>query len=163
MQEEYAAICDISKEEIETQMVDDIRLLAEKMGVPANEMKKMIEMLRKYNVKLSEIGARELPSITFDTPTERMRTLNPLLYQSGYITIKGYKPLLNLYLLDIPNKEVRLGLVESLLPEYIECRCRHAADRLERISRPLRLVRTAGSESHHQLRQQATYAGGLED
>lgn len=38
----------------------------------------------------------------------------PLLYQSGYITIKDYTPRLDLYTLDIPNKEVRIGLMESL-------------------------------------------------
>ena len=43
----------------------------------------------------------------------------PLLYQSGYITIKDYNKMLDLYTLDIPNKEVRLGLMESLLPYYV--------------------------------------------
>lgn len=43
----------------------------------------------------------------------------PLLYQSGYITFKGYDPETGLYLLDIPNKEIRIGLYRCLLPHYI--------------------------------------------
>ena len=48
-----------------------------------------------------------------------MTNITPLLYQSGYITIKDYDARLDLYMLDIPNKEVRLGLMESLLPYYV--------------------------------------------
>ena len=42
----------------------------------------------------------------------------PFLYQSGYLTIKKYDPLSNGYYLGIPNKEVRAGLMENLLPIY---------------------------------------------
>ena len=42
----------------------------------------------------------------------------PLLYQSGYLTIKGYDPLTKGFHLGIPNKEVRAGLMENLLPLY---------------------------------------------
>ena len=41
-----------------------------------------------------------------------------LLYQSGYITIKDHDEITDSYLLDIPNKEIRKGLMESLLPCY---------------------------------------------
>lgn len=50
----------------------------------------------------------------FDAPTERMTSLTPLLYQSGYITIKGYDEMFDSYKLDIPNHEVELGLMRSL-------------------------------------------------
>lgn len=45
--------------------------------------------------------------------------ITPLLYQSGYLTIKDYDKIVRVYTLDIPNKEVRIGLMESLIPEYI--------------------------------------------
>ena len=51
-----------------------------------------------------------------------MTSITPLLYQSGYLTIKDYNERMELYRLDIPNKEVRLGLMESLLPEYVSAR-----------------------------------------
>ena len=40
----------------------------------------------------------------------------PLLYQSGYITIKDYNRDYDYYTLDVPNKEVRLGLTKALIP-----------------------------------------------
>ncbi len=79
----------------------------------------LVKMLDKFGVKPSEIGRRQLKSSVFDAPTETMTDTVPLLYQSGYITIKDYNKMLDLYTLDIPNKEVRLGLMESLLPYYV--------------------------------------------
>lgn len=79
----------------------------------------LVKMLDKFGVKPSEIGRRQLKSSVFDAPTEAMTDAVPLLYQSGYITIKDYNKMLDLYTLDIPNKEVRLGLMESLLPYYV--------------------------------------------
>ena len=43
----------------------------------------------------------------------------PLLYQSGYVTIKGYDEMFQIYTLDIPNAEVRIGLMRSLIPYYV--------------------------------------------
>ena len=79
----------------------------------------LIEMLRKYNVLPSEIGGIEAMAADFDAPTEQMESIVPLLYQSGYITIKKGDPQMEIYLLDIPNKEVRVGLMRSLLPNYV--------------------------------------------
>ena len=79
----------------------------------------LVKMLDKFGVKPSEIGRRQLKSSVFDAPTETMTDAVPLLYQRGYITSKDYNKMLDLYTLDIPNKEVRLGLMESLLPYYV--------------------------------------------
>ena len=43
-----------------------------------------------------------------------MTDITPLFYQSGYLTIKGYSAFSGLYQLDIPNKEVRIGLMQTL-------------------------------------------------
>ena len=79
----------------------------------------LIKMLDKFGVNPSEIGPKQAKASIFDAPTETMTNIAPLLYQSGYITIKDYNKILDLYTLDIPNKEVRLGLMESLLPNYV--------------------------------------------
>ncbi len=79
----------------------------------------LIEMLRKFHVAPEKIGMMYAGSSAFDAPTETMTNATPLLYQSGYITIKGYDKDTNEYLLDIPNREVRVGLMRSLLPEYV--------------------------------------------
>ena len=79
----------------------------------------LIKMLGKFGVNPSDIGPKQTKASIFDAPTETMTNITPLLYQSGYITIKDYNKILDLYTLDIPNKEVRLGLMESLLPNYV--------------------------------------------
>ena len=80
----------------------------------------LIEMMRKFGVAPSQIGRTRAMASAFDAPTERMTSLTPLLYQSGYTTIKDYNPISGLYTLDIPNNEIRIGLMESLLPNYVQ-------------------------------------------
>ncbi len=111
----------------------------------------LIEMLKKYGVQPQQIGGRKAMAESFDAPTERMTDITPLLYQSGYVTIKGYSSITQLYTLDIPNKEVRIGLMKSLLPGYLD---RRTADGLttvallyeaiyeERLDDALRLLQT---------------------
>jgi len=80
----------------------------------------LVEMLRKFHVTPSHVGCpQKALSSSFDAPTERMRSVTPLLYQSGYITIKDYQPLTKLYTLGIPNHEIRIGLMQSLIPNYL--------------------------------------------
>lgn len=79
----------------------------------------LIEMMRKFKVQPTQIGPMEAEATDFDAPTETMTSLTPLLYQSGYITIKGYDAMFGIYSLDIPNYEVEIGLMRSLIPYYI--------------------------------------------
>ena len=78
----------------------------------------LIEMMRKFDTLPSDINTLEAQPSEFDAPTEGMVSIIPLLYQSGYITIKDYEPDADLYTLDIPNNEVRIGLMKCLLPLY---------------------------------------------
>ncbi len=80
----------------------------------------LIEMLRKYKIVPSAIGGTQTLADDFDAPTERMKSITPLLYQSGYVTIKDYDKWTQLYTLDIPNSEIRVGLMRSLLPNYLD-------------------------------------------
>ncbi len=83
----------------------------------------LVEMLRKYQVSPSQMcGPVEAKASGFDASIEQMATIVPLLYQSGYLTIKGYNPAAKLYTLDVPNQEIRIGLMESLLPNYLGLR-----------------------------------------
>ena len=80
----------------------------------------LIEMLRKFHLLPSDLGhSMQAMAADFDAPTEKMESIVPLLYQSGYITIKDYNKLAELYTLDIPNGEIRVGLMRSLLPNYL--------------------------------------------
>jgi hypothetical protein len=83
----------------------------------------LVETLRKYKEEglfnlnmLDETAAVTVRS--FDVPTEAMTGPLPLLFQSGYLTIKSYDDNFESYVLGVPNEEVRMGLLYSLLPLY---------------------------------------------
>ena len=163
MDSQYATLCGISKEEMLTQMSEDIDTLSERLGATREQtierlveyydgyhftwpspdvfnpfsllmaMEKgkidsywfgsgtptyLIEMMRKFGTLPSAIGGAEVSSDSFDAPAEVLTDIVPLLYQSGYLTIKSGDPMLGIYTLDIPNKEIRTGLMKSLLPYY---------------------------------------------
>ena len=80
----------------------------------------LLNMMRKFDVQPADVITRmEADASDFDAPTETMTTIMPLLYQSGYITIKDYNPSYRYYTLDVPNKEVRVGLTKALIPRYV--------------------------------------------
>ncbi len=78
----------------------------------------LIRQLRQWNTDITALEHLEVPSSAFDQPTENMSDALPLLYQSGYLTIKGYDTDTEMYTLSIPNQEVRVGYVRGLLPAY---------------------------------------------
>ncbi|MCC8112679.1 MAG: ATP-binding protein [Bacteroidales bacterium] len=80
----------------------------------------IIESLKKAKVQPSQLERMVATAQDFDAPIENEVRLVPLLYQSGYLTITGYNELSQSYILEIPNKEVRLGLMHSLIPNYVE-------------------------------------------
>ena len=55
----------------------------------------------------------------FDVSPEQMVSPLPLLYQSGYLTIKKFNPMLRRYTLEYPNKEVKIGMLKNLAPNYL--------------------------------------------
>ena len=79
----------------------------------------LINMMRKYGTMPTDLSRVEASESEFDAPTETMTTIMPLLYQSGYITIKDYNRDYNYYILDVPNNEVKLGLTKALIPSYV--------------------------------------------
>ena len=56
----------------------------------------------------------------------------PVIYQSGYLTIKGYNPRFGTYRLGFPNKEVEKGFMEFLVPFYTSVRKDEAPFAIER-------------------------------
>ena len=78
----------------------------------------LIHQLHHFGTDVTALEEIEASEEMFDRPTEAMSDALPLLYQSGYLTIKSYDRDLETYMLGIPNKEVRVGLMEHLLPWY---------------------------------------------
>lgn len=79
----------------------------------------LIRQMQYFRTDITTMEQIEASPTSFDRPTETMENALPLLYQSGYLTIKDYDPRSDTYTLSIPNNEVRVGLVDGLIPSYI--------------------------------------------
>ena len=79
----------------------------------------LIKSLQKYHVNVTDIEQKCVSVDDFDVSPEQMVSPLPLLYQSGYLTIKKYSPLTKSYTLGYPNQEVRIGMLKSLAPNYL--------------------------------------------
>ena len=79
----------------------------------------LIKALQKYHVNVMDIEKRSCDVDDFDVSPEMMTSALPLLYQSGYLTIKKYNPILHRYTLEYPNREVKIGMIKSLAPNYL--------------------------------------------
>ena len=75
----------------------------------------LFESMKRFNTNLLELEQLQVPSTQFDVPTEAMTSALPLLYQAGYLTIKGYDFNTTRYTLDFPNAEVKVGFMENFL------------------------------------------------
>jgi hypothetical protein len=79
----------------------------------------LIRQMQRFRTDITQMENLEEPAESFDVPTEAMTTALPLLYQSGYLTIRDYDRETESYTLAIPNQEVRIGYTKGLLPTYI--------------------------------------------
>ena len=78
----------------------------------------LMRLLANNNENINELAGKEYPAAEFvDYKATRQKPL-PMLYQSGYLTIKGYNRRRDTYLLDFPNEEVRSGMVAVLSSDY---------------------------------------------
>ena len=79
----------------------------------------ILNLLAKYTFDPTGLDPIYLDITSFDVALEQSQSAYPLLYQSGYLSIKSYDSVSELYCLAFPNEEVRLGLMKSLLPNYL--------------------------------------------
>ena len=79
----------------------------------------LVKTLQHYHVNVLDIEKKSCDIDDFDVSPEQMTTALPLLYQSGYLTIKKFNPMLRRYTLEYPNKEVKIGMLKSLAPNYL--------------------------------------------
>jgi Predicted AAA-ATPase len=80
-------------------------------GSPDFLVKKM-RTLTFYNVENSVVNNRILDKYDIDN-----LTLIPLLFQTGYLTVKSLNPMTGDIVLDYPNKEVRESMYEFLIDD----------------------------------------------
>ena len=79
----------------------------------------LVELLQKSDYDLRTlIDGVEASLSTFSEYRVDANNPIPLIYQSGYLTIKGYDKEFQNYLLAFPNDEVRYGFINFLVPYY---------------------------------------------
>ena len=78
----------------------------------------LIELLKEKNIDMLQMEDIWTSSDRFDTPTKKITDPIPVLYQSGYLTIKDYIEMTDTYKLAFPNEEVRTGFSNGLFRYY---------------------------------------------
>ncbi|MBR1803661.1 MAG: AAA family ATPase [Muribaculaceae bacterium] len=79
----------------------------------------LLHVLSYYNFSLRDIEGTSILKEDFNQPFDNFDSAVPILYQSGYLTIKDFAPLDNVYTLGIPNGEVYRGLYRTLMDHYL--------------------------------------------
>ena len=78
----------------------------------------LIRLMEHFNENLDELTGKYYAVQDFaDYKADIERPL-PMIYQSGYLTIKDYDPDVQEFLLDIPNNEVKQGFISLLANNY---------------------------------------------
>lgn len=78
----------------------------------------LVKMMQESDTDIREILTTEADSTSLSTSESSFSNLTALLFQTGYLTIKGYNTEDREYTLGIPNREVAEGLFKCLLPEF---------------------------------------------
>ena len=81
----------------------------------------VIDHLKKHNAQILDFENVELFESDFYVSQEDSRSVYPLLYQAGYLTIKNYDRESEVYTLSYPNNEVRISMLEVLMPSWVGC------------------------------------------
>ena len=79
----------------------------------------LVHQLQKTNYRLDEMTEEKLSADTLNSIDIMDENPLPLLYQSGYLTIKSYDEEFRTFQLGFPNREVRDGFVKYLVPFYM--------------------------------------------
>ena len=77
----------------------------------------LVELLKKSDYDLEQMSREETDSETLDSIFTGDNPI-PVIYQSGYLTIKKYDKEFGLYTLGFPNREVEEGFLKFLMPYY---------------------------------------------
>ena len=78
----------------------------------------LMELLKQHNYVLPDLEREEPDADTLNSVDIASTNPIPVIYQSGYLTIKGYDSDFELYHLGFPNREVKQGFLKYLMPYY---------------------------------------------
>lgn len=78
----------------------------------------LVELLKLHNYNLERMANDEVDGDLLNSIDSTSTNPIPVIFQSGYLTIKGYDERFGLYKLGFPNQEVKEGFLRYLLPNY---------------------------------------------
>lgn len=78
----------------------------------------LVKLLQKHHYDLHHIGHEETTAEVLNSIDSASDNPIPIIYQSGYLTLKGYDSRFGIYSLGFPNREVEEGFIKFLLPFY---------------------------------------------
>jgi len=79
----------------------------------------LVTLLKQSNYNLNNLVRERQTADNLNSIANAELNPVPMLYQSGYLTIKGYDERFRKYLLGFPNEEVEIGFISFLLPCYV--------------------------------------------
>jgi hypothetical protein len=78
----------------------------------------LVYLLKKHSYNLEQMATSQCDAEVLNSVDSESTNPVPVIYQSGYLTIKDYDPEYQLYTLGFPNQEVEDGFLKFLLPSY---------------------------------------------
>lgn len=78
----------------------------------------LVELLKKDKSSIEDLEGIEIDRMMLESIDTTSTNPIPVIYQSGYLTIKDYDRRFNTYVLGYPNREVEEGFMNFLLPFY---------------------------------------------
>ncbi len=82
----------------------------------------LVEVMKQDNYPLPDLTQEQVTGDFLNSIDSMSTNPIPLIYQSGYLTIKDYDERFGFYTLGFPNKEVEEGFADYLLPFYTNIR-----------------------------------------
>lgn len=79
----------------------------------------LVELLQRHDWNLNDMANSDVDTDVINSVDSESTNPIPVIYQSGYLTIKDYDEEFKLYHLGFPNKEVEEGFVKYLAPFYL--------------------------------------------
>ncbi len=78
----------------------------------------LVQLLKEKDFDLEELPCEQATADLIGGVETMDESPLPVLYQSGYLTLRGFDPDFRLYQLGFPNREVEQGFTQFLLPHY---------------------------------------------
>ena len=80
----------------------------------------LIRLMNHFNEGIDELTGREYSLDEFVNYKADTEYPLPMIYQSGYLTIKNYDREMDMFLLDFPNNEVKRGFLAMVASNYLQ-------------------------------------------